>query len=263
MRRKSNIYLQNPQTENLRAMQVTFRWWGLRKRDAAGLLAEPFPATMSTAPSAFQIPATVDLPRSGGTAAVSVSRSAAGAVRSLGWELRCLREAARLLAARVRNETLTPALVQFLTTVLAESAGDHDTTPGESFSLRMMVHGDEARVPPDALRNAGVPPRLLALLHLPALRGFWERALRRSHFNRLRRVLPRAWFVTADPPPAGAVVPGLGITAWDRLANDATFLRVPLPGGEIVIEDAKVADAIPLVAHYEQVDGRVNLRAAA
>lgn len=194
---------------------------------------------------------------------MSVSKSAAGAVRSLGWELHCLRDAALLLAARVRNETLPAALVEFLKPVLAASADDDDTMPEKSFSLRVMVHGGEARIAHDALKDAGVSPCLLALLHLPALRGFWDRALRRSHFGRLRRVLPRAWFVTADPLPVGAIVPGLGITSWDRLPTSKSLLRVPVAAGEVVMEDVKAADARPIIAEYEQVDGRVNLRAAA
>ena len=218
---------------------------------------------MSTATSTTQIPAAIDLPRAGAAAAVSVSRNAAGAVRSLGWELHRLRMAARLLEARVRNETLPAALGEFLKPVLAASADDDDTMPEKSFSLRVMVHGGEARVALNALKDAGVSPRLLALLHLPALRGFWDRALRRSHFGRLRRVLPRAWFVTADPPPVGTVVPRLGITSWDRLPISKSFLRVPVAAGEVVIEDVKAADARPIVAEYEHADGRVILRAAA
>ena len=132
-----------------------------------------------------------------------------------------------------------------------------------SFSLCVMVEGPEVRVGWEALRESGLLPGLLALLHLPALRGFWDRALRRSHFVRLRRVLPRAWFVTADSPPAGAVVPGLGITSWDRLPMSGSFLRVTVAAGEVVIEDVKTGGARPIIAEYEQVDGRVNLRAAA
>jgi hypothetical protein len=227
------------------------------------LLVEPLPVTMSTAPSAIPIPPTVDLPRSGGSAVVSVSKNVAGTVRSLGWELHCLRKAARLLATRVRNETLPAALVEFLKPVMAASADDDDSVPGTIFSLRVRVHGDEARVSLDALEEAGVTPCLLALLHLPALRGFWDRNLRRSHFARLRRVLPCAWFVTAGPLPVGAVVPGLGITSWDRLPRSGSFLRVPVAAGEVVMEDVKAADARPIVAEYEHADGRVDLRAAA
>lgn len=193
---------------------------------------------------------------------MSVSKNAASAVRSLGWELHCLRKAARLLAARVQNETLPATLVEFLKPVLADSAGDDESTPGKSFSLCVMVHGSEARLAHEALKEVGVSPRLLALLHLPALRGFWDRTLRRSHFSRLRRVLPRAWFVTADPLPVGAIVPGLGTPSWDRLPMNGSFVRVPVAAGEVVIEDAKAADARPVIAEYEQVDGRVNLRAA-
>lgn len=186
---------------------------------------------------------------SGQLAVEPVSRSAAKAIRSLGWELHCLRKGARLLDARVRNGTLPAALIEFLTPVL--SAPDEEKAPPILFSLRVMARENEVRVPWDALKENGVSARLLALLHLPALRHFWERALRRSHFQRLRRVLPRAWFVTDDPPPIGAVAPGFGIAA-DGLRS-----------GDVVIEEMKADDAPSLIAHYEHKDGRVNLRAAA
>ena len=166
-----------------------------------------------------------------------------------------LGKAARLLSARVRNGTLPAPLLEFLTPVLSAAAGDDENTPQAGFSLRIMVREKEVRVPWDALDGRGMPAAVLALLHLPALRHFWERALRRSHFGRLRRVLPRARFVTLDPPPAGTVAPGFGIAAIDGL-------RVPVGSGEVVIESAKAADALTLVAHYERAGGRVNLRAA-
>jgi len=64
-------------------------------------------------------------------------------------------------------------------------------------------------------------------------------------------VLPRAWFVTADAPPMGAVVPGLGMASWDRLKNDDAFPRVPFSSGEIVIENVDSDGSLTVVEHYK------------
>ncbi len=187
------------------------------------------------------------------------SKSAAKTVRSLGWEIHRLRLAARLLAARVRNETLSEALLAFLEPLMP--AIDTPLLRREPMTLRLSIEGRAVRIARASLHENDVPAPLLGLLHLPGLRAFWVRALRRSHYDRLRRVLPRAWFVTDDPPP-GAVVPGLGITSWDHLLDDATLSRVPFLSGEIVLEADEMADAPQLVAHYAAMNGRVTLRDA-
>jgi hypothetical protein len=55
-----------------------------------------------------------------------------------------------------------------------------------------------------------------ALLHLPALRGFWRQELRQHHFDELRSLVPQAWMMDDSAVPPGAVIHGLGITSWDE-----------------------------------------------
>lgn len=207
----------------------------------------------------------VVLPAPEGYPEVSVSREAAAAIRSLGWELNRLAKASVLLSARLKKGSLPTSLLDFLSGALPAISGDEPQGAFRTeFTQCILIREGLVKIPWDALGENGVSAKHLALFHLPALRGFWARALRRSHHERLCRELPRAWFVTADPPPVGAVVPGLGITSWERLSVDGSFVRVQLPTGKIVIEVAPVPeDVIQITAHYERVDGRVVLRSAA
>ena len=81
---------------------------------------------------------------------------------------------------------------------------------------------------------------VLMLLHLPALRLFWQTALRASRLRRLRQVLPRVWPLDPTIVPAGAVIGGLGITSWDQLAKvfgeGRSFRAMPLSevGGQVI-----------------------------
>lgn len=61
--------------------------------------------------------------------------------------------------------------------------------------------------------------RALVLLHLPVLRDYWTRALRRRRFARLRRVLPQAWPVDPQPLPPGAVMAGTNVADWTKLSE--------------------------------------------
>jgi hypothetical protein len=55
-----------------------------------------------------------------------------------------------------------------------------------------------------------------ALLHLPALRGFWRQELRQHHFDELRSLVPQAWMMDDSAVPPGAVIHSLGITSWEE-----------------------------------------------
>lgn len=132
----------------------------------------------------------------------------------------------------------------------------------------------------------------LALFRLPALRSKWERALRRSHFTRLEKLLPWAWVVDSAPVPPGAVIRGLDIVCWEDLplwrgrrdfllladdtVRDGLRLDAALsakawreaiekaartsPGGAVLVEVAKTGDPV-IEASYEERDGRTVLRA--
>ena len=204
----------------------------------------------------------VALPSSEGDPVVVVSPPVAGAIRSLGWELCRLAVAGDLLNARWKRGTLTPPLMDFLSNTVTVSDGAGGRLQG-AFSQRFWVCGKSVRLPWKALEENGVSACLLALFHLPALRSFWSRALRRSHYERLCRELPRAWFVTDETLPAGAVIPGLGITSWDCLPAGGSFVRTKIESGEVVIDETPLPDAIEMVATYERVNGRVVLNSVA
>lgn len=59
--------------------------------------------------------------------------------------------------------------------------------------------------------------QLLADFHQPAQRQRWVQQLRRARYQRLLRLLPRAYLVAAEPLPPGAVLAGLGLASWQLL----------------------------------------------
>lgn len=66
-------------------------------------------------------------------------------------------------------------------------------------------------------------PLWYALLRLRPLRDLWDRELRRSAADDLRRILPDAWIYDKTDLPPGAIIPRLELTSWDQ-AN-ADFLK--------------------------------------
>lgn len=143
----------------------------------------------------------------------------------------------------MKNGTLPEAYAPFVSTLRMT---DTATTHENSFDLRVHIHDGEARVA--RLQPATLPLALLALLRLPALRKFWIRELRRNHFRRLERVLPRVWFVIEDPP-VGAVIPGLNATSWREIDGRAELARVEIDGVKIVVESLPESD-IPMKLSY-------------
>ena len=165
-------------------------------------------------------------------------------LRSLGYEVMRLRMAGRTLQARVKNETLPASLAPLTRTLTLPVLAVED-------ALSLEVSLEAGRVRLSSSPQPFLPVPLLALFHLPALRGFWIRELRRSHFDRLRRVLPKAWFVTEDPP-VGAVIPDLGVTSW-RDADDARSLsRDAVDGVEVAVESSPPA-AAPVALSYRRI----------
>lgn len=148
-------------------------------------------------------------------------------VRSLGFEISRLIAAGNVLVARVKNETLPSVVVPFASML---SPG---TRPNGSLDLQVLLHDGGVRLL--GTQPTSIPVALFALFRLPALRGFWVRELRRSHFHRLQRVLPRVWFVTGDPP-VGAVIPGLNETSWREVDGRLDFERVKIDGTDFAIE---------------------------
>lgn len=57
----------------------------------------------------------------------------------------------------------------------------------------------------------------LALFHCPGLQGYWESALRGSHLQRLRRLIPHGWVVDPEPLPPQAALPWLNVHSWKEV----------------------------------------------
>lgn len=58
----------------------------------------------------------------------------------------------------------------------------------------------------------------LALFHCPGLQGYWASALRGSHLQRLRRLIPHGWVVDPAPLPPQAALPWLNVHSWEEVA---------------------------------------------
>ena len=59
----------------------------------------------------------------------------------------------------------------------------------------------------------------LALLWTPALRPLWEKMLRGSHLNRIRKLVPFGWVVDPSPLPPQAALPSLDVHSWNEVAD--------------------------------------------
>lgn len=208
---------------------------------------------------------TIALAQAPGRPPVEVTRPAARAIRSWGWELHRLCQAAELLQTRLKRGSLRPDVAAFVATNQPSFSTDAlRARLREGFSQRLLVRGNQVLAAWDSLEENGVPAGLIALFRLPALREFWTRALRRTHHQRLKRELPLAWFVTRDPLPPGAVVPGLGAVEPDHLpAADSRFVRVSTADGQILIETPSRNGLATVTAQYEHRGGRIELGAAA
>lgn len=133
------------------------------------------------------------------------------ALHALGWNLIRIQRSLTLLRARVKNETLSPEICDFLRPLLNKEVPE----AAREISIEIRWTQETLRVGYSALPAGFALP--LALFWLPALRTFWERTLRRSHCRRLTHLLPRTWFLTADASPPGTVIPGLQITSWNLI----------------------------------------------
>lgn len=59
----------------------------------------------------------------------------------------------------------------------------------------------------------------LALLWSPALKIFWEQALRGSHLRRLRELVPVGWVLDPTPLPPHAALPWINAHSWEEVAD--------------------------------------------
>lgn len=128
----------------------------------------------------------------------------------------------------------------------------------DSFQLTFGMTGDRLWWCDDLAAR----PLEQALLHLPALRGFWRQELRLKHFHALQSIVPKAWLKDATAVPPGAVIHGLDIPGWDHLKRLGDRIPSVVDDGLFLTERSVAATRIN--AFYQR-DGqrRVVLRSLA
>lgn len=135
------------------------------------------------------------------------------AIESAGYRVLRWVNAREVLQARITKGRITGALGDFLARWLPRTKG---AATLDDWQLTFDVINEQIRVSGGSITLVESPLEH-ALLHLPALRSFWSNELRRQHFMALKAIVPSAWIVDEEPVPSGAVIHGLGITAWDQL----------------------------------------------
>ena len=65
----------------------------------------------------------------------------------------------------------------------------------------------------------------LALFWTPALKTIWEKQLRGSHLEQLKKLIPFGWVVDPAALPPHAALPRLGVNSWDEVAALSQKLR--------------------------------------
>lgn len=132
-------------------------------------------------------------------------------LQPLGHEVSLLQQASRQLWRKLEKGRFEPALQAWLQP-WSPAAPPPEALPA-CFTL-LLTSGAQGW----QLAGSSLPwlrdPAWAALLHLPALRPFWAGALRASHLQHLRQVLPQAWFLDPAPLPPGSVIAGLGVPSW-------------------------------------------------
>lgn len=184
-----------------------------------------------------------------------VSPRCRAAVESAGYRVKRWAAAREVLGRRLVKQRLPAVLSDFL-----ERWGTGEWVWGQAAELRLSFGLTQ-----DQIWLQGGPndlpgmPLERALLHLPALRGFWRQELRPHHFDELRTIVSQAWVMDVAAVPPGAVIHGLGITVWDewRMLKD----RKPvLAVEERFLLEQPVAE-VQFQAVYGRDDhGRVVLR---
>lgn len=179
----------------------------------------------------------------------SLPRPLREAVESAGYRVLRWAAARELLQTRVTKGRIAGELGEFLT---------HWLSAAPAHVIKAALNLDFIFTPEQLWLTAS--PFERALLHLPALRGFWRNELRQQHFAALQAIVPPAWLMDAAVIPHGAVVHGLGISSWDQLdrVRGADWQLQ----NQILTRNAPVG--MKLSAQYERNDqGQVVLRSVA
>ncbi len=135
------------------------------------------------------------------------------AIESAGYRVLRWENAREVLQARITKGRITGALGDFLARWLLPTKG---AATLDDWQLTFDVIKEQIRLSGGRMALVESPLEH-ALLHLPALRSFWSNELRQQHYMALKAIVPSTWIVDEAPVPSGAVIHGLGITAWDQL----------------------------------------------
>ena len=154
------------------------------------------------------------------------------ALESAGYQSHRWLQARRVLAGKLAKNRLPPFFTTWMPAEPFSAAEDDTLHFGETENgLRWLGGGLAAQA------------RERALLHLPALRAFWALELRSAHFDALRRLVPRAWFLSPEAVPHGAVISGLGIAHWgdfSRKHDSSHFSLIDETGASQPLEAEKI-----------------------
>lgn len=144
-------------------------------------------------------------------------------LRPLGHETALWQAAAQRWLGRLDKGRFEPALLAFLQHWKPASLPQNSAAAPFNLVLRENQAGWK-------IIASSLPwvndPAWSALLHLPALQGFWTAEIRGSHLDHLRQITTRAWFMDPAPLPPGCVIAGLDIAAWPNM------MRIKGQGGQ-------------------------------
>jgi hypothetical protein len=143
----------------------------------------------------------------------SLPRPLHAAVQSAGYRVLRWAAARRVLQNRAAKGRFSAALGEYLSRWMPAATSSDPATPLE---LVFTATGNQIHLTGGNAAFATEPVER-ALLHLPALRSFWGNELRAAHFEALKAVIPPAWLRDPAAVPPGAVIHGLGISAWSDL----------------------------------------------
>lgn len=141
-----------------------------------------------------------------------LSRPLRDSVASAGYRARRWRAAREVLGNRAAKGRISGPLGEALR---EWGVGKSPLIQDQSFQLTFGMAGGRLWWCDDLAAR----PLEQALLHLPALRGFWRQELRLKHFHALKSIVPKAWLKDETAVPPGAVIHGLDIPAWDQLKS--------------------------------------------
>lgn len=117
-----------------------------------------------------------------------------------------------------------------------ETLSAEDWRAGEREVYRFFELFDLPNIPAArelAARGRATPPfkphfeekMWLALFWTPALKAIWEKHLRGSHLEQLRKLIPFGWVVDPRELPPHAALPRLEVNSWDEVAAFSQKMR--------------------------------------